>query len=129
MKTTDSLYDTSHQFARHPSDFFYVSADGARLDGLITLTDFLRAQGKGVPPETPLALFMTKDPAMLAAMDTVLIASSSSFREHGYKVLPVVVDKASRRIVGIIRVRKLIARILAVVPPPTGLTNRPQMSG
>ena len=124
LKTTDSLYDTSHQFARHPSDFFYVSSDGSRLDGMITLTDLLRAQGKGVSPETPLASFMTKDPAMLAATDSVLIASSA-FREHGYKVLPVVADKASRRIVGVVRVRKLIARILDVVPPPSGLTNPP----
>ena len=124
LKTTDSLYDTSFQFARHPSEFFYVSSDGSRLEGLITLTDLLRAQGKGVPPETPLASFMTKDPAMLAANDSVLIASSA-FREHGHKTLPVVADKAGRRIVGVVRVRKLIARILDVVPPPTGLTAPP----
>ncbi|HKB56840.1 MAG TPA: FAD-dependent oxidoreductase [Lacunisphaera sp.] len=128
LKPTDSLYDVSHQFARHPSDFLYVSSDGARLEGMITLTDLLRAQGKGVPPETPLASFMTKDPAMIAATDTVLIASSA-FREHGYKTLPVVADKASRRIVGVIRVRKLIARILDVVPPPSGLTNPPMTLG
>jgi NADH dehydrogenase len=124
LKPTDTLYEVTHQFARHPSDFFFVSPDGSRLDGLITLTDLLRAQGKGVKPATPLAEFMVKDPTVLAATDSALIASSA-FQEHGFKTLPVVADKSSRRIVGVVRVRKLIARVLEVVPPPTGLTAPP----
>jgi NADH dehydrogenase len=125
LKPTDTLYDVTHQFARHPSDFFFVSSDGARLEGMITLTDLLRAQSNGVKPETPLADFMKKDPTSLAATDSALIAASA-FREHGFKTIPVVADKTSRRIVGVMRVRKLIARVLEVVPPPTGLTAPPQ---
>jgi NADH dehydrogenase len=125
LKPTDTLYDVTHQFARHPSDFFFVSSDGARLEGMITLTDLLRAQSNGVTPETPLATFMKKDPTSLAATDSALIAASA-FREHGFKTIPVVADKVSRRIVGVMRVRKLIARVLEVVPPPTGLTAPPQ---
>jgi NADH dehydrogenase len=124
LKPTDSLFDVTHRFARHPSDFFFVSPDGARLVGMITLTDLLRAQNSGVKPETPLADFMKKDPAMLAATDSALIAASA-FREHGFKTLPVVADKTGCRIVGVVRVRKLIARVLEVVPPPTGLTAPP----
>lgn len=124
LKPTDTLYDVTHQFARHPSDFFYVSSDGARLEGMITLTDLLRAQSNGVKPETPLGSFMKKDPAVLAATDSTLIAASA-FNEHGFKTLPVVTDKTSRRIVGVVRVRRLIARVLEVVPPPTGLTAPP----
>jgi NADH dehydrogenase len=124
LRPTDSLYEVTHQFARNPSDFFFVSPDGARLDGMITLTDLLRAQSNGVKPETPLADFMKKDPASLAVTDTALIAASA-FREHGFKTLPVVADKTGRRIVGVVRVRKLIAKVLEVVPPPTGLTVPP----
>ena len=124
LKPTDNLFEVTHQFARSPSDFFFVSADGIRLEGLITLTGLLRAQSNGVKPETPLADFMTKDPATITTTDTALIAAAA-FREHNFKVLPVVADKASRRIVGVVRVRKLITRILQVVPPPTGLTNPP----
>jgi len=124
LKPTDTLYDVTHQFARHPSDFFFVSPDGARLDGMITLTDLLRAQSNGVKPATPLADFMKKDPTVLAATDSALIAASA-FQEHGFKTLPVVADKTSRRIVGVVRVRKLIAKVLEVVPPPTGLTAPP----
>jgi NADH dehydrogenase len=124
LKPTDTLYEVTHQFARHPSDFFFVSPDGARLDGMITLTDLLRAQSNGVTPATPLADFMKKDPTVLAATDSALVAASA-FQEHGFKTLPVVADKTSRRIVGVVRVRKLIAKVLEVVPPPTGLSAPP----
>ena len=124
LKPTETLYAVTYHFARNPTDFFYVSSDGVRLDGLITLTDLLRAQGNSLPPETPLAQFMAKDPACIAAADTALIAASA-FREYGYKTLPVVTDQQGRRIVGVIRVRKLITRILEIVPPPTGLTVPP----
>lgn len=124
LKPTDSLFEVTHQFARHPSDFFFVSPDGARLEGMITLTDLLRAQNSGVKPETPLAAFMKKDPTVLAATDSALVAASA-FREHGFKTIPVVADKTGRHIVGVVRVRRLIARVLEVVPPPTGLTAPP----
>jgi NADH dehydrogenase len=119
-----TLYQVAQHFARESHDFFYVSPDGATLDGLITLTDLLRAQAAGVKPDTPLADFMKKEPATIAATDSVLVAASA-FREHGYKTMPVVADKTSRRIVGVIRVRRLIARILQTVPPPSGLTAPP----
>ena len=124
LKPTDTLFDVTHQFARNPSDYFFVSPDGIRLAGMITLTDLLRAQSNGVSPETPLADFMKKDPTSLAATDSALIAASA-FREHGFKTIPVVADQASRRIVGVVRVRKLIAKVLEVVPPPTGMTAPP----
>jgi signal-transduction protein with cAMP-binding, CBS, and nucleotidyltransferase domain len=124
LKPTDSLYGVTHQFARHPSDFFLVAGEGDRLEGLITLTGLLHAHSNGTKPETPLADFMVKDPSVLAATDSALVAASA-FRELNFKILPVVADKESRRIVGVVRVRKLITRILQVVPPPTGMTTPP----
>ena len=124
LKPTATLFEVTHQFARHPTDFFFVSPDGARLEGMITLTDLLRAQNSGVKPEAPLASFMKKDPTVLVVTDSAMIAASA-FREHGFKTIPVVADKESRRIIGVVRVRKLIARVLEVVPPPTGLTAPP----
>lgn len=124
LKPTDNLFEVSHQFARHPSDFFLVSEDGARLEGMITLTGLLHAQSNGTKPGAPLADFMVKDPSVLAATDSTQVAASA-FRELNFKILPVVADKESRRIVGVVRVRQLIARILQVVPPPTGMTTPP----
>jgi NADH dehydrogenase len=128
LAPTETLDAVSCQFARHPSDFFFVSPDGQRLVGMITLTDLHRAQNSSLKPETPLAEFMKKDPAVLAATDSALVAASA-FREHGFKTLPVVADTTSRRIVGVVRVRKIIARVLEVVPAPTGSTVPPVSPG
>ena len=102
----------SRLFAENPADFFFVARDGQRLEGIITLTDLLRAQGSGANAEG----FMTKDPVSILASDTTLIAASA-FREYGMKYLPVVADQASRRIVGFIRARKLMAGVLTQMTP------------
>jgi NADH dehydrogenase len=123
LKPEDTLLAVTQLFARNSADFFYVSADGRRLDGLITLTDLLRAQGGGASRDTPLQQFMTKDPATVAASDSCLVVASA-FREFGYKALPVVDRADNNRIVGVIRARKLIARLLEAAPP-TGQTIPP----
>ncbi len=101
-------------FADHNADFFYVSSDGARLDGIVTLTDLLRAQAGDTNADTPVAAFMIKDPTVITQTDTALVAASG-FREHGLKYLPVVTDLASRRIVGFIRARKLMASVMHLI--------------
>lgn len=116
LPPTEPLLAVTTRFATTTAELLFVSADGARLDGIVTLADMLRVQGDGLPPETPVAEFMVKDPAMLAATDDCIIAASA-FRECGHKALPVVADKSSRRIVGVVHARRLIARILEVVRP------------
>jgi len=107
-----SRLEVARVFADHPADFFFVSRDGVRLDGMITLTDLLRAQGDPTTAEA----FMTKDPVSLLESDTALVAAST-FREHGMKYLPVVADNDSRRMVGFVRARKLMASVLSQDPP------------
>jgi NADH dehydrogenase len=117
LRPTETLFEVTRQFGEGHEPFFFVSSDGERLDGLVTLTDLLRAQATGISPETPLADFMIRHPAVISTTDTCLMAASA-FREHGHKLLPVVHDKESRSIAGVIRARKLIARIMQVVGPP-----------
>lgn len=106
------LIEVTRVFAECAPDFFLVSSDGARLDGLVTLTDLLRAQAANLDPNAPVTAFMTKDPVAVLATDTALVAASA-LREYGLKTLPVVTDRDSRRIVGCVRARKLLARVLA----------------
>jgi len=106
-----TLQEVTRLFAGNPADFFYVSSDGSRLDGLITLTDLLRAQSADTPAATPLAQFMTREPAVVAATDSCL-AVASAFREHGYKSLPVVADRENHRIAGFVRARRLLAQVV-----------------
>lgn len=114
LKPTETLLEVMRVFARNNPDFFYVSADGVALDGVVTLTDLLRAQGQGLPPETPASAFMSKSPVAIAQSDTPLVAASA-FREHGFKYLPVVTDHVSRRIAGFVRARKLMASVMQQV--------------
>jgi NADH dehydrogenase len=111
LKPTDRLIDVMRVFADSSAEFFYVSADGVRLDGIVTLTDLLRAQAGDTNADTPAAIFMIKDPTVLTQADTAVIAASG-FREHGLKYLPVVADLQTRRIVGFIRARKLMASVM-----------------
>ena len=125
LRPTATLLEVTRRFAESDSPFFLVSADGERLDGLITLTDLLRAQATGVLPETALGEYMIRNPAVVSATDTCLVAAAA-FREHGHKQIPVVQDPVSRRIVGVIRARRLIARVMQVVgPPATPVAGQP----
>lgn len=115
LRPDDTLHRVTELFATTTTEVFYVaSADGA-LEGLVTLTDLLRAQADGLAPDTPLRTFMANNPAAVAATDTALIAASA-FREHGHKSLPVISDPVSRRVVGQIRARRLLARLLQAAP-------------
>jgi NADH dehydrogenase len=117
LRPTETLFEVTRRFGESDEQFFFVSTDGDRLEGLVTLTDLLRAQAVGTSPETPLSDFMIRNPAVIKTTDTCLIAASA-FREHGHKLLPVVHDKEGLSIAGVIRARKLIARIMQVVGPP-----------
>lgn len=119
LAPTTTLREVTQLFADSTNDLFYVTSAGDRLEGVVTLTDLLQAHGRALPLEAPLSDFMTKDPAALTTGDSALVAASA-FREQGRKTLPVVADPASRRLVGIVRARRLLARLLAAVPPATG---------
>lgn len=115
LQADATLHHVTTLFATTSTDVFYVTSAGGALEGLVTLTDLLRAQADGLAPDTPLHVFMAKNPAAVAATDTALIAASA-FREHGHKSLPVISDPVSRRVVGQIRARRLLARLLQAAP-------------
>lgn len=118
LRPADTLHHVTELFATTTTEVFYVTSAEGALEGLVTLTDLLRAQADGLAPDTPLHTFMAKNPAAVAATDTALIAASA-FREHGHKSLPVVSDPVSRRVVGQIRARRLLARLLQAAPSAT----------
>jgi len=117
LRPTESLFELTRRFGESDEQLFLVSSDGDTLEGMVTLTDLLHAQARGVGTDAPLSEFMIKDPAFIRTTDDCLIAASA-FREHGHKLLPVVKGKEGRSIAGVIRARKLIARIMQVVGPP-----------
>src|SRR5205814_7003578 len=88
---------------------FYVSSDGENVEGIVTITDLLRGRGSATS-DIPIGDFMTKNPVVLAADDDCAVASAA-IRECRLKSLPVVEQKDGRKLVGCIRVRRLMAYV------------------
>src|SRR5207249_539746 len=110
MKTTDTLADVGHAFVEQGEEFFYVSNDGETLEGVVTITDLLRGRESGATGETRVSEFMTKNPVALAADDDCAVASAA-IREYRLKSLPVVERKENRKLMGCIRVSRLMGYV------------------
>src|SRR5207248_1652152 len=108
LKPTMTLSEVGRAFVEHSNEFFYVSADGQTLDGVITITDLLRGRSCGATGATPASEFMAKNPVALAADDTCALASSA-LREYRLKSLPIVDHKENRKLLGCIRFRRIMA--------------------
>ena len=115
LKPSATLRDVSEAFVHGTNEFFYVSADGQTLDGIITVTDLIRGRAGGATTETPASEFMTKNPLVLAADDNCSVAAAA-VREYRLKTLPVVESKNSRKVVGCLRVRRLMAYVSREMP-------------
>jgi NADH dehydrogenase len=110
LQPSTSMRDVGHAFVDHGHEFFYVSADGQNVDGVVTITDLLRAQPQA-NSTTPVSSFMTRNPVTVTAEDDCSIAASA-IREYRLKSLPVVERKDSRKLVGCIRIRRLMAFVM-----------------
>ena len=115
LRPDATLREVTHHLATTDVSVLYVLDADRALRGLVTLTDILRAQGAGLPPTTPVTEFMAKQPSSILASDSAVVAASA-FREHGYKILPVISDREHCILVGQVRARKLIARLLEMLP-------------
>jgi len=111
LKSTDTLREVSRVFSESTNEFFYVSNDGQLLEGVVTFTDLMRALSSGAEKETPVTEFMTKDPVAVSLDDSSLTAAAT-LRDYKIKWIPVVDQKQSRRIVGCVSARKMMAYVL-----------------
>jgi len=109
LKPTATIREVGKAFVEHGNEFFFVSADGQNLDGVVTITDLSRSQDGN--RAAPVAEFMTKNPVTVALEDDCSVAANT-FREYRLKMLPVVRDKAGSQLVGCIRLRRLLAFVL-----------------
>ena len=110
LKPDATLAEVGHAFVENPNEFFYVSSDGQTLEGVVTITDLLRGRAGGATAASPASQFMTRNPVALAADDDCALASAA-IRECRLKSLPVVERKDNRKLVGCIRVRRLMAYV------------------
>lgn len=115
LSPTTPLREVSRAFVEHGAEFFYVSSDGSTIEGVVTITDLLRGRsGNDAGRDgaaTLLGEVMTPNPVVLSAEDDCAVAAAV-FREHRLKSLPVVERKDSHKLVGCLRVRRLMAFVL-----------------
>jgi NADH dehydrogenase len=111
VKPHTTMQEAGRAFVEHGHEFFYVSSDGETLEGVVTITDLVRGQPGNFNSSTPAAEFMTKNPVVIAADDDCAVAVNS-VREYRLKSLPVVERKDNRKLVGCIRVRRLMAFVM-----------------
>jgi CBS domain-containing protein len=111
LKPTSVMRDVASEFVNNPQEFFYVSTDGVNLEGIVTMTDLIRAHSSGKLAGTPVSALMVKNPITVAADDDCLTAEGVML-EHQLKWLPVVASKSDRRIAGSLRLRRLIGHVL-----------------
>jgi NADH dehydrogenase len=111
LKPTATMREVGQAFVAHGHEFFYVSADSQSVDGVVTITDLLRGQSGTATTLNPVSEFMTRNPVLVAADDDCSVAAAA-IREYRLKSLPVVERKDNRKLVGCIRVRRLMAFVM-----------------
>jgi NADH dehydrogenase len=111
LTSTSTLAEVGHQFVEHPNEFFYVSDDGQDLKGVITISDLIRARVKEAGPGTCASEIMTGNPVTVCQDDSCAVAANL-LREYRLKNLPVVERAGSRKLVGCLRARRLLALVV-----------------
>jgi NADH dehydrogenase len=121
-----TLREVSRAFVEHGNEFFYVTSDGRILEGILTITDVLRARSTGATDQTPARDFMTANPVAMAVDDNCAVAAAS-IREYRLKSLPVVERKDNRKLAGCLRVRRLMAYVFQELGDGTAFLTRKQV--
>jgi len=111
LKPGATLQEVAHAFVENGQEFYYVSRDGQTLEGVITMTDLIRGRSAGANFSTSASEFMTKNPIALASDDTCA-AAAATIREYRLKSLPIVESKETRKLVGCLRVRRLMGYVV-----------------
>ncbi len=124
LKPSMTITEAGHAFVEHGHEFFYVSADGQSLDGVVTITDLNRGQPGSLGRDTPATEFMTRNPVVVAADDDCTVAAMA-IREYRLKSLPVVERKDSRKLVGCIRIRRVMAYVMKEARAPAAVASTP----
>lgn len=121
-----TMSEIGRAFAEHNHELFYVCGTDRTLEGVVTMTDWMRAVARGAGPDTPAAELMARHPIALSIEDDGVVAATA-VREHRLKHFPVVNCRGNRRLVGCVRTRRLMARVFNRMHTPQPLvTNATQ---
>lgn len=112
LAPTTQLREAMTAFAATASEALIVSADGVRADAVVTMADLLRAVGRGASPAAEVGSIVAFDARVLTTTDRVTTAALV-LQAQGDELIPVVQDAHDRRLVGCVRLRRLLREALA----------------
>lgn len=110
LKPSSTMAEVGRAFAEHNHELLYVCGEGQSLEGIVTMTDWIRALSLGKPTDTPVTELMARHPILLSA-DEDGVTAANVIREHRVKHLPVVKCRRQRQLVGCLRTRRLMAYV------------------
>ena len=94
----------------HGRQSFEIGFEIVRRGARYTIADLIRGRSAGANLSTPASEFMTRNPVALASDDSCA-AAAATIREYRLKSLPIVESKETRKLVGCLRVRRLMGYV------------------
>lgn len=116
LNANHHVVDAIHKLNEGRLDFLPVIDDDGRLIGMITRSDLLRsievaaALPEGAEMNICAKDIMVQNPIAITCEDSAALAIMT-MREHGFKVVPVVENVETRKIVGYIRIENMMDHI------------------
>jgi len=117
LTPTATLREVGRTFAKYPHEVLYVCSDDRKLEGVVTMTDWMRALSRGASPESAVTDAMVRHPITIAP-DEDAAAAAEVMREYRLKNVPVVENRESKRVVGCLRTRRLMAYVFNTMGAP-----------
>lgn len=108
----DTFEDAVRLFDEHGLEFLCVLDQDGRLQGVITRNELFEAFAQGKTAATKVRDFMKADPVVVTPNEPSLMGGDEMNR-HDLDWLPVVEDKGSRRLVGVIRSERMLRHLVS----------------
>ena len=111
LSPDDTFDDAVRMFDQQVVEFLCVLDKDARLQGIVTRNELFEAFAQGQSPPTKVGDFMRVQPIAVTADETSLTVGDL-MNKHDLEWLPVVEDKESRRLIGIVRSEKMLSCLM-----------------
>jgi signal-transduction protein with cAMP-binding, CBS, and nucleotidyltransferase domain len=107
----DTYETTVRAFDQHALEWVCVLDQEERLQGVVTRSELFGAFEQGRGPETNVEDFMLTNPLVVTPDESPLTVAEL-MHKHDSDWMPVVEDKASRRVVGVIRSERMLRSLI-----------------
>lgn len=114
LSPDDTFDHAVRTFDQHGVEFLCVVNEVGSLQGLITKNELLEAFGLVSTTTTKVRDFMQSDPIMVTPDDTSL-QSGDLMSKHNLDWLPVVENRDSRRLIGVLRSKRMLRYLVSSI--------------